>query len=635
MITLDNIALQIAGEPLIEHADLRLYDGWHVGLVGPNGCGKSSLFRMLLGELTPDAGAIHVPKGYRIGHMRQENPAAATSAIEHVLGGHTELMAVQAAIERAEADGADERLAQLHGDMDALDGYTARSRAEQLLAGLGFSEAAFERPVAEFSGGWRIRIDLARTLMRPTDLLLLDEPTNHLDLDAVLWLEQWLAQYPGTLLLVSHDRDFLDSVVGHIVHFDRKRLVHYRGNYTAFERQRAERLAQQQAAYEKQQQRIREIEQFVAKWRAQASKARQAQSRLKELERMEEIAPAHVDSPFRFSFPDADRTSNPLLVLRDAQVDYDQPVLSGVDFSILPGARVGLLGPNGAGKSTLIRTIVGEQPLLAGERVAGEHLRIGYFAQHQVDALDPSASPTEHLRRESPNVREQTLRDFIGGFGFSGSDALEPVERCSGGEKARLALALIAWRRPNLLLLDEPTNHLDLEMRHALDLALQQFSGAVMLVTHDRHLLRDSVDAFWLVANGRVAAFDGDLEAYREWLRDHRSRATARSAPAAAEQRPAKQRNKASRRKAAAQRRALQPLRDQIKRLERDLGEQKAALAQVEAELADNGLYTEPERRIELDELLQRQGQLRRSIDALETEWLEASERLEADQDGP
>ncbi len=349
---------------------------------------------------------------------------------------------------------------------------------------------------------------------------------------------------------------------------------------------------------------------------------------------MEEIAPAHVDSPFRFSFPDAEKTSNPLLVLRDAQVGYSEPVLTGVDFSILPGARVGLLGPNGAGKSTLIRSIVGDQPLLAGERVAGEHLRIGYFAQHQVDALDPAASPTEHLRRESSGVREQTLRDFIGGFGFSGSDALKPVARCSGGEKARLALALIAWRRPNLLLLDEPTNHLDLEMRHALDLALQQFQGAVVLVTHDRHLLRDSVDTFWLVANGRVEAFDGDLEAYREWLRDYRSRATAGSAPAAADKRPGKRRGKASRKDAATQRRALQPLRDQLKRLERDLNDHKAALARVEGELADNDLYTDPARRSELDELLQRQGELRRSVDTLETEWLQASERLEAEQNG-
>jgi ATP-binding cassette subfamily F protein 3 len=632
LITLENVSLQIAGEALIERADLRLYDSWHVGLIGPNGCGKSSLFRLLLGELPADAGSVHVPKGYRIGHMRQESPAASASAVEHVLGGHTELMRVRAAIERAERDEDHQRLAELHGEMDALDGYTARSRAEQLLAGLGFSAAVMQRPVAEFSGGWRIRIDLARTLMRPTDVLLLDEPTNHLDLDAVLWLEQWLAQYPGTLIVVSHDRDFLDSVVGHIVHFDRKRLVHYRGHYTAFERHRAERLAHEQAAYKKQQQRIREIEQFVAKWRAQASKARQAQSRLKELERMEEIAPAHVDSPFRFSFPDAERTSNPLLVLREASVGYDQPVLAGVDFSILPGARIGLLGPNGAGKSTLIRSIVGEQPLLAGERVAGEHLRIGYFAQHQVDALDASASPVEHLRRESPGTREQTLRDFIGGFGFSGADALAPVRHCSGGEKARLALALIAWRRPNLLLLDEPTNHLDLEMRHALDLALQQFSGAVVLVTHDRHLLRDSVERFWLVAEGRVREFDGDLNAYQAWLRDFRQGDTAVSKDRS--QAGTASTNKRERRRAAAQRRKLQPLRDTVSRLEQDLQSRRNELAEVEDALADNDLYISDERRGELDRLLQRQGELRQAVDALETEWLEAAERLEAERAG-
>jgi ATP-binding cassette subfamily F protein 3 len=631
VIELRNVSLQVGGDPLLEQASLRLHAGWHVGIIGANGCGKSSLFRLLLGQLSADAGEVSVPGDARIGHMAQENPGAATPAIEHVLGGHTELARVRSAMERAEHAGDDERLARLHGEMDALDGYTARSRAEQLLAGLGFSEATFDRPLAEFSGGWRIRLDLARTLMRPTDILLLDEPTNHLDLDAVLWLEQWLAQYPGTLLLISHDRDFLDAVVGHIVHFDHRRLVHYRGHYSSFERQRAERLAQQQAAYEKQQQRVREIEQFVARFRAKASKARQAQSRLKELERMEEIAPAHVDSPFRFRFPDAEKTSHPLVVFRAVSAGYEAPVLQGVDFSILPGARIGLLGPNGAGKSTLIRTLVGELRPLAGECTRGEHLRIGYFAQHQVDALDADASALAHLQRESPQVREQTLRDFIGGFGFSGDDALRPVRSCSGGEKARLALALIAWRRPNLLLLDEPTNHLDLEMRHALDLALQQFSGAVILVTHDRHLLRDTVDEFWLVANARVRGFDGDLEEYREWLRRERAGDNAGGAPRQAGARAEAPRDKRSARQDAARRRArLRPMRDGLAKLERELESRRAELAEIEAALADSALYHDPDRRDEVDDLLRRQGRLSQRIDELETDWLERAEALEA-----
>ena len=629
MLSLTDLHLQIAGETLLDGVNLRLHDGWRVGVIGRNGCGKSSLFKLLLGELSADRGEISLPGGARIAHMAQETAGRDTSAVDHVLGGHGELMRVQQELAAAEAGDDVDAIVHLHGELDRLDGYTARSRAEALLSGLGFRADQFDWPVARFSGGWRVRLDLARALMRPSDLLLLDEPTNHLDLDAVLWLEQWLAQYPGTLLLVSHDRDFLDNVVGHVVHFDGTRLVHYRGNYSAFERQRAERLANQQAAYEKQQQRIREIEGFVARFRAKASKARQAQSRLKELERMEQIAPAHVDSPFRFRFPDPEKVSNPLITLDHVGAGKREAILRGANFSILPGQRIGLLGPNGAGKSTLIRTLVGEWPPVEGERITGQHLKVGYFAQHQLDALHLDQSPLWHLKQESPAMREQPLRDFIGGFGFPGDDALTPVRKFSGGEKARLALALVAWRRPNLLLLDEPTNHLDLEMRHALDLALQAYAGAVVLVTHDRHLLRDSVDEFWLVADGTVQPFDGTLDDYREWMRRHRAQEKAPAAEPEAPARATATRDRQGDRRAAAQRReALRPLRDRLQRLERDLERQQAELAELETALADPALYTDPDRAAERERLLRRQAELQSAIERTENEWLEVGEQL-------
>jgi len=635
MLRLDRITLRLGSEPLLEAASLQLYPGWRVGIIGRNGCGKSSLFRLLLGEISPDAGQVILPPGTRLAHMAQEAAGGHDSALDYVLAGDQERAELETAIAAAEAAGDDHRLAKLHGDMDAVDGYTAPARAEQLLAGLGFPADVMREPVAHFSGGWRVRLDLARALMRRSDLLLLDEPTNHLDVDAVIWLEQWLRQYPGTLLLISHDRDFIDNVVGHIVHFDGGTLVQYRGNYAAFEQQRAERMAQQQAAYEKQQQRVREIEQFVARFRAQASKARQAQSRLKELERMETLAPAHVDSPFQFSFPAADKTSNPLLHLRGVEAGYapGQPVLRGVGLSLLPGQRVGLLGANGAGKSTLIRTMMGDLPPLAGERTAGAHLAIGYFAQHQLDDLDPERSALEHLQDESPQQRELTLRNFLGGFGFSGDLALVPVAQFSGGEKARLALARIAWRRPNLLLLDEPTNHLDLDMRHALDLALQSFAGAVVLVTHDRHLLRDSVDEFWLVAEGRIRTFDGDLDDYAVWLRERRGRDgpgnSQKAEPGRGTPAPAPRDRKSERRAAAKAREAVQSLRKEVARLEREIDRKQAELAEIENELTDTGLY-EPERQGELQKLPRRQADVARAMENLEAEWLAATERLEA-----
>ena len=641
MITLDDVSLQIGGDPLLEHASATLHEGWKIGIIGPNGCGKSSLFRLLRGTLATESGRVDLPGGMRIAHMSQETPGYRESAREHVVGGHAAVVRLEQRIAQAEAEGDGERLAKLHGDLDAEDGYTARTRAEQLLAGLGFSASACDRPVSDFSGGWRMRIDLARTLMCPSDLLLLDEPTNHLDLEAVMWLEQWLKRYAGTLMIISHDRDFLDSVVDHTLHFEHRRLILYRGNYSQFERQRAERLAQQQAAYEKQQQRVREIEQFVARFRAKASKASQAQSRLKELERMEDLAPAHIDSPFRFSFPEARKTSHPLITCRDLEAGYarGEPVLHHVGLSLLPGQRVGLLGVNGAGKSTLIKTLVGELPPLAGERTPGDNLAIGYFAQHQVDALNVDASALEHLQKESPDARKQELRTFLGGFGFSGDDALRAVRNFSGGEKARLALAIVAWRRPNLLLLDEPTNHLDLDMRHALDMALQSFSGAVVIVTHDRHLLRDTVDEFWLIADGRLRPFDGDLEDYAAWRAGNATGASAGAAKPAASSgsAPPKKgdagRDRRDDRKAAADaRNRIKPLKDNVRRLERDLERRQQELERIENALADPALYSDPDRARERDDLLRDQGAAQQAVARLENEWLEATEALEQAQ---
>jgi ATP-binding cassette subfamily F protein 3 len=495
-----------------------------------------------------------------------------------------------------------------------------------------------DRPVDSFSGGWRIRLNLAQALMVPSDLLLLDEPTNHLDIEACYWLEGWLKQYQGTLLFISHDRDFMDRVATHVIHFEHRKLFYYVGNYHAFERQRAERLARQQAEYEKQQKRVAEIQSFIDRFRAQASKAKQAQSRIKALERMETIAPAHVDSQFEFRFPEADKVSNPLLTVRGGAVGYDgAPLLSGIHLHLLPGSRIGLLGVNGAGKSTLISMLRGATPLLSGERVTGEHFRPGYFAQHQLDELDLDASPFQHLQRLTPEASDQSIRKFLGGFGFRGDDALASIRNCSGGEKARLALAIIAWQKPNVLFLDEPTNHLDLEMRQALTMALQSFSGAMVLVSHDRHLLRNTVDTFWRVADGTVTEFDGDLDEYERWLAEGGERASggdgkssgARDAapqPAAKESAAERQ----ARRKAAAeQRQKMAPLKKEVERCEKELERLAKEKSEVEEALGDTGLY-EAERKDELKQLLDRQAELARRESEAEAAWVEASESLES-----
>ncbi|QQZ41924.1 ATP-binding cassette domain-containing protein [Pseudomonas sp. SK3(2021)] len=629
MIRLQNLTLQRGPQRLLEDAELTLHAGQKAGLIGANGAGKSSLFALLRGELHPDSGDCFLPADWRIAHMRQEVDTLERLAVDYVLDGDLRLRQVQRELAAAEAahDGA--ALARLHAELDSADGYTADARARKLLAGLGFSNEQMDRQVGDFSGGWRMRLNLAQALMCPSDLLLLDEPTNHLDLDAILWLEDWLKGYPGTLLLISHDRDFLDAVVDHVAHVDQRKITLYRGGYSAFERARAERLAQQQQAYEKQQAQRAHMEKYIARFKAQATKARQAQSRIKALERMEELSAAHVDSPFDFVFRESEKISSPLLDLSDARLGYgEKTVLEKVKLQLTPGARIGLLGPNGAGKSTLIKNLSGELSPLSGRLTRGENTVVGYFAQHQLDSLDAKASPLLHLQRLAPTEREQTLRDFLGGFDFRGARIDEPVLNFSGGEKARLALALIAWDRPNLLLLDEPTNHLDLEMRLALTMALQEFSGAVLVVSHDRHLLKSTTDNFFLVADGKVEEFDGDLDDYARWLVDYRQRNAPVSTTTV---NPDKTDKKAQRQAAAALRQQLAPHKREADKLETELGKVHERLAKIEASLGDSGIY-EAARKDELRDLLAEQAKLKVREGELEEAWMEALELLESMQ---
>ncbi|KAB5622652.1 ATP-binding cassette domain-containing protein [Pseudomonas putida] len=629
MIRLSNLTLQRGPQRLLEGAEMTLHTGHKAGLIGANGAGKSSLFALLRGELSPDAGDCQIPADWRIAHMRQEVDTLDRLAVDYVLDGDLRLRKVQADLAAAEQAHDGTALARLHSELDSADGYTADARARKLLAGLGFTAEQMDRRVGDFSGGWRMRLNLAQALMCPSDLLLLDEPTNHLDLDAILWLEDWLKGYPGTLLLISHDRDFLDAVVDHVLHVEQRKLNLYKGGYSAFERTRAERLAQQQQAYEKQQAQRAHMEKYIARFKAQATKARQAQSRIKALERMEELSAAHVDSPFDFVFREAHKISSPLLDLAEGRLGYgDKTILEKVKLQLTPGARIGLLGPNGAGKSTLIKNLAGELEPLSGRLARGENLAVGYFAQHQLDSLDDKASPLLHLQRLAPAEREQTLRDFLGGFDFRGDRIDEPVVNFSGGEKARLALALIAWERPNLLLLDEPTNHLDLEMRLALTMALQEFAGAVVVVSHDRHLLKSTTNDFLLVADGKVDTFDGDLDDYSRWLIDYRQRtAPVSNTPV----NPDKTDKKAQRQAAAALRQQLAPHKKAADKLETELGQVHAQLGEIETALGDSGLY-DAARKDELRDLLARQTKLKQREGELEEAWMEALETLESMQ---
>ena len=631
MIRLTNLTLARGANRLLENASLTVHAGQRVGLVGPNGAGKSSLFALLTGELHQEAGDVESPAKWVIAHVAQETPAVQTPAIEFVQDGDAELRDVERALAAADASHAADghALAELHHRYEAIGGYAARSRAASLLAGLGVAAARHGDPVASFSGGWRMRLNLAQALMARSDLLLLDEPTNHLDLDAVLWLEDWLKRYPGTLLLVTHDRDFLDAVAQLIVHLDGRKLRTYTGNYSAFERERAQQLALQQATYAKQQRQIAHLQAFVDRFRAKASKARQAQSRLRTLERMERIAAAHVDSPFGFEFAPSGLHARQLVRLEAATIGYGDapPVFEGLDWSLLAGDRVGLLGENGAGKSTLVKALAGTLPLRDGERYQAQNLRIGYFAQHQLEQLDAASTPLAMLQRLEPASREQELRDFLGGFDFRGNGAHTIVAALSGGEKARLVLALIVRAKPQLLILDEPTNHLDLEMREALAEALQDFDGALVVVAHDRHLLAATTDALWLVHRGSVEPFDGDLDDYRDWVLDARRRETP--SPRTAEAAP----DRKARKRAEAQTRAdlharRKPLAERLAALEREMEALRADKETAERWLVSEHAYAD-EHRDELKATLARQGDATWRLARLEAEWLEVAEAIE------
>jgi ATP-binding cassette subfamily F protein 3 len=642
MILLRDLGFSRNGEALVTGATLQLHPGWKVGLTGANGCGKSSFLGLLRGELHADRGDLERPPGWVLAHVAQDTPALPDAALEFVLDGDAELRQIERDLVAAEAhhddEHAGEQIGLLHSRLGEIDGYAAPARAAALMHGLGFSDEDYQRPVAEFSGGWRVRLNLARALMCRSDLLLLDEPTNHLDLDAIIWLEDWLKGYPGTLILISHDRDFLDVVTSHILAIEAGKMQLFTGNYSACERARAERLANDLALAAKQKREAAHLQSYIDRFRAKASKARQAQSRIKMLAKMGDIVAAHIDTPFSFSFPEPTGFSDPLLLIDDAKVGYDTgaPIFDKLRFTLRPDSRIGLLGRNGAGKSTLMKLLAGELQPLAGVREAGRNLKLGYFAQHQLEQLRPAESPLWHMIKLEPRTREQDLRNYLGGFDFRGDMVEAPCGRFSGGEKTRLALALMIRTAPNLLLMDEPTNHLDLEMREALTIALQETEAGMVLVSHDRHLLRATCDELWLVADGKVTPFDGDLDDYADWLNQ------SRAAEKAAERQKSQQRREDEAdavRKAATKTRptesalaAKRPLLKESEKLEQQLAAWQGELKLLETRLADPALYAGADSRL-LDELTLRQDQLTQNIETAESRWLEINELLESTQE--
>ncbi|HFT8658169.1 TPA: ABC transporter ATP-binding protein [Enterobacter cloacae] len=629
MIVFSSLQIRRGVRVLLDNATATINPGQKVGLVGKNGCGKSTLLALLKNEISADGGNFTYPGNWQLAWVNQETPALSEPALDYVIDGDREYRKLEAELNAANERNDGHAIATVHGKLDAIDAWTIRSRASSLLHGLGFSNEQLERPVSDFSGGWRMRLNLAQALICRSDLLLLDEPTNHLDLDAVIWLEKWLKSYQGTLILISHDRDFLDPVVDKIIHIEQQNMFEYTGNYSSFERQRATRLAQQQAMYESQQQRVAHLQSFVDRFKAKASKAKQAQSRIKMLERMEMIAPAHVDNPFHFSFRAPESLPNPLLKMEKVSAGYgDRIILDSIKLNLVPGSRIGLLGRNGAGKSTLIKLLAGELNPVSGEIGLAKGIKLGYFAQHQLEFLRADESPIQHLARLAPQEMEQKLRDYLGGFGFQGDKVTENTERFSGGEKARLVLALIVWQRPNLLLLDEPTNHLDLDMRQALTEALIEFEGALVVVSHDRHLIRSTTDDLYLVHDGKVEPFDGDLEDYQQWLTDVQKQEN-QPEESAKENANSAQARKDQKRREAELRTQTQPLRKEIARLEKEMEKLNATLAAVEEKLGDSELYDQS-RKAELTDCLQTQAKTKSSLEECEMAWLDAQEQLEA-----
>lgn len=608
---------------LLDAASAQIFPGHKVALIGSNGCGKSSLFALLRHELSLDAGECSVPAHWRIVSVAQETPAVARAAIDYVIDGDQHLRHLQSQLAEAESRSDGQAIARLHAELEQAGAYDVQARAATILAGLGFSNTQLSAPVTDFSGGWRMRLNLAQALLCPSDLLLLDEPTNHLDLDAVIWLEKWLQRYSGTLLLISHDKAFIDATAEHIISVEQQQLITYTGNYSAYETQRAERLRLQNIEYAKQQDKIAHLESFITRFKAKASKAKQAQSRIKQLERMETLLPAHAASQFSFAFSRPADLPNPLIRMDKVQLGYgDTMILDQVRLNLVPGSRIGLLGRNGQGKSTLIKLLAGTLAPMRGDFTKAQGLNVGYFAQHQLEYLDAEASALLHLQRLDSRATEQQLRDFLGGFGFHGDAALGPVAPMSGGEKARLVLALLVYQKPNLLLLDEPTNHLDLEMRHALNLALQSFEGAMVLVSHDRFLLGAVCEDFYLVDRGQVAPFDGDLDDYRNWI------LTQQATPKADKtEKPAVDR-KAQKRREAEFRQAVAPHTKALQRHEQRMEKLSAQLSELESRLSDTQLY-EDAHKARLMELLAQQKQLTDQLEETEMAWLDAQDAIE------
>ena len=618
MLSFNNLELVLGGKTLFDDVSLTIHHHQKVGLVGANGTGKTSLFKIIKKEIEVDQSTVSFPSDLRISYLAQEVKGTDEIALDYVLSGDSNLIDIQKKIEKAETDENYEILGELYEVYSSLDGYSAKSKAEQLMVGLGFKSDDFDKPLKDFSGGWRVRLNLAKTLMQPSDLMLLDEPTNHLDLDAILWLSNWIKSFKGAMILISHDRDFLDDCVSYVAHLYQQSIELYSGNYSQFEILRAAKMAEIQSNFIKQQKEVAHMQSFINRFKAKATKARQAQSRVKALEKMELIAPAHIDSPFNFTISETDKISNPLVTLNRAGLGYSEPILSNVGFTICPGDRIGLLGPNGAGKSTLIKSIVGTLPILDGDRETGTNIKVGYFSQHQVDDLDLSISAFIHIQRLDETKTEKQIRTYLGGFAFKGDKVKDPIRLFSGGEKARLAFAIISYQKPNILLMDEPTNHLDMEMRHALTVAIQTFKGAILLISHDRHLLNSSVDTFYLIDNGALEIFDGDLDDYKNYILDIKSSDNKQSKKKKSVKDGPKEDNSEK----------IKTLNSSISKLDKRLFRLNTKLTEANNKLADPELYSDDSSE-DLQDLIRNQLELTNEVEAAEKEWMDKAAELD------